>query len=221
MAPWAHKRHARAARLRQRGRQADRRRPQRPPGVHDHAAPAWRRRARTRGRRTSCSASSTRRTTGATTTCPARPGSARARLQRHVAELPRRRRPPGRHRRRAHTEQPNTNPASPTPGRRQGRRPLRRHGPDHARRRAPTTIPTRPPTAPRCRRPASRCACATGRARRQRAAAPGARRGRLHHPGTDTTSGGAIISTRDAVTFGFGLEQVDAGDAQRARQAHA
>ena len=33
MAPWAHQ-DARAARLRQRGRQADRRRPQRPPGVH-------------------------------------------------------------------------------------------------------------------------------------------------------------------------------------------
>ena len=34
-----------------------------------------------------------------------------------------------------------------------------------------------------------------------------------------TANGGAIISTRDAVTFGFGLEQVDAGHAQRARQA--
>ena len=37
------------------------------------------RRARTRGRPTSCTASSTRRTTGATTICPAPPGSVRAR----------------------------------------------------------------------------------------------------------------------------------------------
>ena len=31
-------------------------------------------------------------------------------------------------------------------------------------------------------------------------------------PVTYTTTGGAIISTRDAVTFGFGLEQVSAAD---------
>ena len=71
--------HARAARVRQHRRQAARRRPQRPPDVHlderQPVAPP----ARTRGRRTSCSASTTRRTTRATTTCPAPPGSARAR----------------------------------------------------------------------------------------------------------------------------------------------
>ena len=55
---------------------------------------------------------------------------------------------------------------------------------------------------------ASRCACATGarptsRCARRRSQADFAT------PVTYTTGGGAIISTRDAVTFCFGLEQVD------------
>ena len=76
---------------------------------------------------------------------------------------------------------------------------------------ASATTRTRTPTARRCRSRSSRCACATGRAGHQRAAAPGAHRGRLrHHPGAVRHDGGAIISTRDSVTFGFGLEQVDA-----------
>ena len=45
-------------------------------------------------------------------------------------------------------------------------------------------------------------------------------RGRLHTTPAQTANGGAIISTRDTVTFGFGLEQVERADAQRARQAH-
>ena len=53
------------------------------------------------------------------------------------------------------------------------------------------------------RRPTSRCA-----RRRSRPTTP--------PPGHRHATGGAIISTRDAVTFGFGLEQVDDGDAQRA-----
>ena len=70
--------HARTARVRQQRRQAAHRRPQRAPAVHlDELEPVGDRPVHA-GRRTSCSASSTRRTTRATTTCPAPPGSARA-----------------------------------------------------------------------------------------------------------------------------------------------
>ncbi len=66
--------------------------------------------------------------------------------------------------------------------------------------------------APACRA-SPRAPAQLGRTR-QRAAAPGEGRGRLRHPGHLTATGGAIISTRDAVTFGFGLEQVS--EARRA-----
>ena len=64
----------------------------------------------------------------ATTTCRAPPGSARATLQRHVAELPRRRRSPVRRRRHRHdssTRQPRITPGPPAGA-------VRRHGAVHA-----------------------------------------------------------------------------------------
>ena len=86
------------------------------------------------------------------------------RLQRHLAELPRRRRPPVRHRRHAlhdrRTPATRTSPASrsrPRPA-----APCSTAWPRSRSSRARPTSPTRTPTGPRTRRPASRCACATG-----------------------------------------------------------
>ena len=217
-------RDARAARLRQRGRQADRRRPQRAPGVR----PA----TNTQGN-TSLSA------TGPYTWTPDKlfgfyyPDEQRRRrrpaghrvpalardVQRHVAELPRRHRPPvggvG-----------VTGTTARTPARRS--RPkagglFDGMSADRRRRGAGQ----RPEPGRR------RHAAAAGQAplRLRNWAAVGAaneplraetHRGRLHHdPGRRHATGGAIISTRDAVTFGFGLEQVDRGHAQRAASSAA
>ena len=104
------------------------------------------------------------------------------------------------------------------PGRAEGRRPVRRHGAVHDRRRADgRPEPGRRRHAAAAGR-ASRCACATGARPTSRCARSASRPTTPPRSPTPTT-GGAIISTRDAVTFGFGLEQVDRGHAQRARQA--
>ena len=208
---WVAPRDARAARLRQRGRQADRRRPQRPPAVHRRRAP-------------SLSA------TGPYTWTPDKlfgffypannggdddlPGTAFQRsrddVQRHVAELPRRRRPPVR--RGVGTATTPRTRRSPAPGRR--RRPAacstawrrsrstRRAGNDPNQDADGTPLPLAK-TPLRLRNWA---ASRTNEPLRQETIA-----GRLRHdPGAARPRGGAIISTRDAVTFGFGLEQVDA-----------
>ena len=171
--------------------------------------------ARTRGRRTSCSASTTRTTTAATTTCRAPRSCARAarRTTRGRTTSASSGRQGGvgvaRHRR------------TPAPRWRRGRRPVRRHAGDHDRRRAPATTRTRTPTARRCRRPRPRSACATGRAPRRRNEPLRAERVEADYATTpaQNATGGAIISTRDTVTFGFGLEQVDPTHPRRAAQA--
>ena len=141
--------------------------------------------ARTPGRRTSCSASSTRRTTRATTTCPARPGSARAASsndtwqnylgvvgrQSGIGARGQRHRRRTRHRRRAGRAR---RPAACSPA-----------WPRSRSTRRPANEPNQTPTARRCRWPRSRCACATGRPD-ERAAARRSDRGRLrHHPGAE------------------------------------
>ena len=81
-------------------------------------------------------------------------------LERHVAELPRRRRPPS-----GGVGVTGTK-FDAGAGHAEGRQPVRGHGAVHGRRRARPTIRTRPPTARRCRWPSRRCACATGPRRR-------------------------------------------------------
>ena len=92
-----------------------------------------------------------------------------------------------------------------------GRRPVRRHGADHASTPPPTTTPTRTPTARRCRCQDPAAAAQLGRGRHTNEPL---RQERIEADYATTpaqnATGGAIISTRDAVTFGFGLEQVDA-----------
>ena len=137
-------------------------------------------------------------------------------LERHVAELPRRRRPPGRQRRHRHDSSTRL-PIAPKAGRIfEGMAPFTV---DTARGQRPER---RPPTARRSRwREVPAAPAHAGRASRaERAAARGdASRPTTPPTPTQTTDGGAVISTRDTVTFGFGLEQVDQTDAQRARQA--
>ena len=135
-------------------------------------------------------------------------------VQRHVAELPRRRRPPGRRRRR----RARSSTAAPGDAG-QGRRLFDGMTTVHGQRRARATTRPRTPTARRCR---SQVAAAPAQldqrlAPTSRCARSGARPTTPPTP-AQNANGGAIISTRDAVTFGFGLEQVDAGHAQRARR---
>ena len=206
---------ARDARLRQRGRQAPRRRPQHPPGVHVQRA----RRCRATGPYTwtpdKLFGFFYPPNNGGDDDLPGHRVAAFAHdLQRHVAELPRRRRPS--------VAAPASPARSSTPPRspRRRARSSRAWSPSRSTPR-PATTRTRTRTARRSRWPSRRCACATG------PASPSSEPLRQETVQADytttpaqSTNGGAIISTRDAVTFGFGLEQVDRDDAQRARQAH-
>ena len=174
-------------------------------------APACRLPARTRGRRTSSSASTTRTTTPATTTCA---GTAfqRSRTtsndtwQYYLGVI-------GRQSGAASPRAPR--PTTPTGDRRSspvaavGRRPVRRHGARSPINESSTGDPNQAADGIAAAAATSRGAPAQlGRAATSRCAR---RRSRPTTPprSPTRTTGGAIISTRDAVTFGFGLEQVD------------
>ena len=160
-----------------------------------------------------------------TTTCPARPGSARATSsndtwQNYLGVIGRQS-GVGVERLATHPANPNATPthrrllpvAPKAGGLFAGMAPFAHQ---HGRRR---TIRTRRPTARRSRRPRIAAAPAQLGPDATSRCAPSAIQADYATPVTYTTTGGAIISTRDAVTFGFGLEQAERGSAQRARQA--
>ena len=199
-------RDARAARLRQRRRQADRRRPQRPPGadvdehrphghrpVHVDAGQAvrlllpgqQRRRRRSARARRSCARATTSNDT----------------WQNYLGVV-------GRAGGIGTTARPTPTlagaPVAP------GGRPVRRHGADHRR----LDGGQRPePERRRHRRAAGQDPGAPAQLGRSGNTNEPLRQERIEADYTTTpaqnATGGAIISTRDSVTFGFGLEQVD------------
>ena len=172
-------------------------------------APACRRRVPTPGPRTSCSASSTRRTTRATTTCPAPPGSARAAVSNDIWQnylgVVGRQSGTGV----ALSTTPNSgNPniagfpvAAKAGGLFAGMAPFaieqgsadepnqNADGTPNPQARLPLRLRNWGPTNEPLRADTVQADFAT--------------------PVTYTTGGGAIVSTRDAVSFSFGLEQVD------------
>ena len=106
--------------------------------------------------------------------------------------------------------------------RRWHRRPVRcsRAWRPSRQRRGRATTRRRTPKATRCRWPSRRCGCATGQHRQgtSRCARRRIQADYATEP-AQSNNGGAIMSTRDTVTLGFGLEQVEPGHAQRAGPA--